>query len=211
MTQVAFDIVGDDIVWEDDHDTEHRYPADVYEVTTKAVGSQQWVANQWAEGKLPLHDTLRSSTGNFKGHQYDDGSGKLKHYRTIEAVRTLNQTVISNTQCYARGFAHCSTPHAAYCPKRTLESLPLTQLTSLGGDWPSWKHITAVDKRPTLDGENTPAPDANGYDRLIVFDLPDEGEMYYRASKEAVDTDPLAPDDARDFVDAADLDHRAAP
>ena len=47
---------------------------------------------------------------NFYGVQHDDGSGTLWHYSTREAIRLTDGTVISNQQCWATGFAHCSTP-----------------------------------------------------------------------------------------------------
>lgn len=34
----------------------------------------------------------------------------LWHYRTRKAIRSRNGLIISNEQCWSRGFAHCSTP-----------------------------------------------------------------------------------------------------
>jgi hypothetical protein len=52
----------------------------------------------------------RGTNCNFYGVQHDDGSGTLWHYSTREAIRTKDNVVISNQQCWATGFAHCSTP-----------------------------------------------------------------------------------------------------
>lgn len=92
------------------------YPDDVYEESSRATGTQQEVANMWADGKLPLHSTtgnavkLYVSGGNFVGLQKTDRSGKLVHYNHIEAIRTKSGLIISDSSCYARGWAHCSTP-----------------------------------------------------------------------------------------------------
>lgn len=98
-------------------DNDEEYSADTYHETTKAVGNQQWVANHWADGALPTHSTsgkrvkLNSPTGNFRGIQFTDGKGKLLHYAHIEAIRTYSGLIISDTSCYAKGWAHCSTPN----------------------------------------------------------------------------------------------------
>lgn len=111
-------------------DNGHQYPPNVYESTTRAVGSQRWVARNWAAGKLPTHNctngskgkcVLRSSTGNFKGFQHQDGSGLLKHYAHIEAIRTRSGLIIGDKECYAKGRAQCSKPTCDY-------KLPLTTL-----------------------------------------------------------------------------------
>lgn len=94
----------------------HEYPQSVYEETTRAVGTQQEVADWWAEGKLPVHEAtgsyvkLRTSTGNFRGYQYPGGHGKLKHYKHFQAIRTYSGLIIGDSSCYARGMAHCSYP-----------------------------------------------------------------------------------------------------
>lgn len=89
----------------------------------KAYGSQQEVADAWAEGNYPTHnDGVLYSSGNFEGIQYNDGRGELRHYRTREAIRTKNGLILSNTQCWSAGFAHCSTP------KNTDGRVPLTEV-----------------------------------------------------------------------------------
>jgi len=97
-------------------DNGEYFPDSVYEETTRATGNQQWVADHWAAGELPIHSTsgqtvtLYTSSGNFTGYQYTDGHGKLEHYSTVEAIRTRSGLVISNNQCYSKGWAHCSVP-----------------------------------------------------------------------------------------------------
>lgn len=135
------------------------FPDDVYEETTKAVGSQQWVADQWAQGMLPLHETgspgyrsgrdpgersacvLRSSTGNFKGYQFTDGSGLLQHYSTIEAIRSREGLIVGNIECWSRGWAHCSKPRNPSCD----HTLPLSSLKDhLGRHDPSLYDIESI-------------------------------------------------------------------
>lgn len=53
------------------------------------------------------------SSNNFKAYQYDDGSGRVRHYRTTETIRTRNGLIITNLQCYSAGFAHCSQPRGS--------------------------------------------------------------------------------------------------
>ena len=97
-----------------------QYDSNTYKITSRAVGTQQWVADRWAEGCLPANSKsettkLRSSTGNFQGIHRADGSGLLKHYNHIECIRTRSGLIISDTSCWARGFAHCDTPrHTDY-------------------------------------------------------------------------------------------------
>lgn len=106
------------------------FPADVYEETKRAShSSQRGVTRAWCAGKLPTHHTggeacVLYSTPNFKGYQYPDGSGKLKHYSTTEAFRTRNGLIINNTECWSKGWAHCSPPLASERDHR----LPLTTL-----------------------------------------------------------------------------------
>jgi len=103
------------------------FPGDIYTETTKSVGTQREVAHWWENGHIAPHQTsgrdclLRSKTGNFKGYQSPDGSGLLKHYNHIEAIRTRSGMILSDTECYARGWAKCTKPTYAY-------SLPLTTI-----------------------------------------------------------------------------------
>lgn len=46
-----------------------------------------------------------SGTGNFYSEM-----GILTHYRTVEAIKTYNSEIISNRDCWSRGFARCSPP-----------------------------------------------------------------------------------------------------
>jgi hypothetical protein len=95
---------------------QERYPTRVYHEVTSAVGNQHQVATKWGDGALPSHSTsgdavkLYTSTENLVGLQYPDGSGKLKHYAHIEAIRTRSGLLISDSSCYAKGRAKCSTP-----------------------------------------------------------------------------------------------------
>lgn len=172
--------------------TDTEYTADLYYESTKAVGNQQWVANQWADGALPTHESgnLRTSTGNFCGKQYPDGHGRLVHYSTTEAIRTRNGLIISNAQCYSRGFAHCTTPNADYRSNEYL-SLPLTSLESRYNDLPD-----VYDIREVRTGDD----DENGYDRLVVYD---DGAAI-RANKDGYDGTSLTELEAANFLAAID-------
>jgi hypothetical protein len=56
-------------------------------------------------------DGKRTASDNFSSE-----NGVLMHYRTIEAIRLADGTVIKNRECWSRGFAHCSTPsHNVKC------------------------------------------------------------------------------------------------
>jgi len=92
-----------------------QYDASTYHKTSRSTGTQQWVAYQWAKGAIPVNSrnggtTLTTSTGNFVGIHYPEGHGKLKHYAHMECIRTKSGLIISDTSCYARGFAKCDTP-----------------------------------------------------------------------------------------------------
>lgn len=169
----------------------NEYPADLYEESSKAVGTQQWVADNWAQMKLPLHTNgvLRTSSRNFKGYQNPDGSGRLKHYRTIEGIRTKSELVISNTECYARGFAHCSMPQAKFCKSKT--ALPLTALMS------RTQNPTQTDLPSVYDIEAVlePGGEHNGYDRIVVYNEPDTNIL---ASRDKVQTSVVLSDDEAD-------------
>lgn len=187
-----------------------EYPADIYEKSSRATGSQQWVANGWMRGMLPTHSTgapgykwrdtpelraacvLYSSTRNFKGYQFPDGAGLLRHYGTIEGIRTINGVFISNTGCYARGRAHCNTPSPSVTAKRA--SLPLTtmhhrQRRAGDGSVPGIYHI--VDVVRTDD-------DYNGFNRLVEYG---DGSFVF-ASREKVKgiNDPFDAQDADEFL-----------
>ena len=102
------------------------FPGDIYTETTKSVGTQREVARWWENGHIAPHQTsgrnclLRSKTDNFKGYQSPDGSGLLKHYNHIEAIRTRSGMILSDTECHT-GWAKCTKPTYAY-------SLPLTTI-----------------------------------------------------------------------------------
>lgn len=139
-------------------DTGTAFPNDVYTPTTQACySSQQKVAQAWADGMLPTHNTTGSacklySSPNFKGYQYADGSGKLKHYRTIECIRTRSQLILNNSECYAKGWAHCSTP--AY---QDIDfTLPLTTLEGRTdfGNVRGIKEVVNIDDHPALTDDH---------------------------------------------------------
>jgi hypothetical protein len=178
----------------------HEYPADIYEPTRKAIGSQQEVADWWASGRLPTHMDkgnrvlLASGTRNFRGYQYPSGYGKLKHYRTIEAIRTVGGLVVSNTECYARGWAHCSTPSRSACPGRK-ESFPLTTLSKPGRDLKSLIDVQSTNYPPS--GQ----PYDREYDRLAVFE-DDAGNIEaYPAKYDCVGDEALTGGDIDAFLD----------
>lgn len=54
-------------------------------------------------------DEKSSSSGNLSSE-----NGILTHYSTIEAIRTNDGKIISNRQCWSRGFAKCSLPKNVY-------------------------------------------------------------------------------------------------
>jgi hypothetical protein len=113
-----------------DSSIESDVPADYTETSRACYDSQQDVADAWAAGHFPTHNTDRNgsaylycgqtrsseraevvgSSTNFHGIQRTDGSGVLMHYSTREAVRLTDGTIIDNQQCWATGFAHCSHP-----------------------------------------------------------------------------------------------------
>lgn len=104
----------------DQSETDTEVPDCYEEISRYYLDFQADVARAWAEGKFPPHNTsptgagiLRSSD-NFKGIQYPDGTGKLKHYRTREAIRTRSGLTINNSQCWSKGFAHCSPAPGAH-------------------------------------------------------------------------------------------------
>ena len=66
------------------------------------VLTQNEVAYLFAHGI----DDKRSGTGNL--HSQSD-EGVLWHYRTIEAIRQKDGTVLKNRECYSAGFASCPT------------------------------------------------------------------------------------------------------
>lgn len=128
-------------------DNGKTYPSSVYEKSNQATGTQQEVADMWANCELPTHSVsgnrvkFYTSTDNFRGYQYPDGRGLLKHYSHIEAIRTYNGLVICDNECWASGFAHCSVP------KDNDGSLPLTTLRSNLDDEPETIYdIVALDR-----------------------------------------------------------------
>lgn len=48
---------------------------------------------------------VHSSTNNFRSE-----NGILWHYRTVEALKTLNGIIVNNRNCWSRGFAKCTSP-----------------------------------------------------------------------------------------------------
>lgn len=167
-----------------------QFPADVYETTNRTVyQSQQEVADEWMRGKLPVKDgnTHRLTTGtrNFKGYQHPDGSGELIHYSTTEAIRTKNQGLIDNSQCWSRGFAHCSAPSTStYSRFRT--SLPLTYIDH---NLRTWRNDLDLDLRPRnivdiIEGDES---DPQGYNKLVVYE---DGHVH-RAANEKFEAEPL--------------------
>lgn len=121
---------------------------DMYTDSDRAsYNSQRDVTEAWLARLYPSHNiksrefvpsTVRScmrrntyhstaviySSPNFSGYQFDDGSGILLHYNTIEALRTPDGLVINNTQCWGTGFAHCSPP----CSTEYNGKLPLNHV-----------------------------------------------------------------------------------
>jgi len=123
-----------------DNDSDSEVPHPFYtETRRKSYNSQHDVAEAWASGKYPTHNTAINSknqqyavlyTGspqtadawgrrsseidgestNFYGTQQSDGSGTLWHYNTREAIRLPDGTIVSNQQCWSGGFAHCTVP-----------------------------------------------------------------------------------------------------
>lgn len=90
--------------------TEVPHPS-YYPTGRACVDTQRTVARRWADGAWPTStDGTVYSSENFRGIQRDDGSGVLRHYRTREAIRLADGTVIDNQQCWAEGLAHCTRP-----------------------------------------------------------------------------------------------------
>lgn len=183
-----------------------EYRGDFYEETTQTVGSQREVAQWWVRGKLPTkrdkgnYCRLVSGTRNFTGRQYPDGHGKLIHYSTLEAIRTRTLLTISNTECYAKGFAECTTPTKNACPGNRKESLPLTTIRKqIQRDQPFYVYdITDV-----LLGDkdvHKRLTDDDGYDRLVIFTDSTGDEHAFRASYDAFDSDELTDNEVGAFL-----------
>ena len=87
-----------------------------YTSTGKAVYStQSEVTDAFVDGMYPEHtDGELRSSNNFRAYQYEDGSGKIMHYRTIETIRTRSGLIFSNAECWSGGFAHCSKPLSSH-------------------------------------------------------------------------------------------------
>lgn len=136
-----------------------------YTKTSRAVyNSQQQVADAWADGKYPTHTNGRlRSSGNFEAIHNDDGSGKLMHYRTREAIRTTNGLVLSNEQCWAAGSAHCSPPR--YTDGSVPVSLLEEQFMHLDH---SIYDITAIDESTDEDGNFRIVEVANGAYGIVL-------------------------------------------
>lgn len=185
-------------------ENDREYPADFYTESNRKTGTQRWVANEWAKGSLPTHNTsgsacvLTSSTGNFRGLQYPSGKGKLKHYRTIEGIRTIEGLFISNTECYARGWAHCTTPSLSVVPSANRASLPLTTMDARQrkATVPDMYHIINVVR---LNDSY------NGFDRVVEYDT---GQFVF-ASGDRVEglEDPFDEHDADDLLRETNTDH----
>lgn len=160
-------------------DNGEYYPDDVYHETSRATGTQQEVADMWADGALPTHSTagnrvkLYTSTDNFRGYQYPDGRGLLKHYAHIQAIRTRSGLVIGDSSCYGKGWAHCSYPtqyQEAYIDLTTLKA-------NIRNEDEEIYDITGVD-----DGEVT-------FESGRVYDL--EEKEWVTATPDPIDSDVL--------------------
>lgn len=76
-------------------------------------GTQQQVANLFGLGidNMQSKATERDYSGKSKpAKNFYSEDGILWHYQTVEAVRTHKGVVISNRECWERGFARCSKP-----------------------------------------------------------------------------------------------------
>lgn len=111
-------------------------PDEYVPVRKARYGSQRQVTQAFIKGKFPTHNVSESnekyvgrlySSDNFQATVRDDGSGLIRHYRTIETVRTKTGLIIVNSQCWSGGFAHCSPPSFS---KRD-GTLPLTDLINV--------------------------------------------------------------------------------
>lgn len=123
-------------------EAEHNgVPHERYTATKRACyGKQQDVADAWADGKYPTHNGgVLYSSPNFTGYQFKNGTGRLMHYSTREAIRTRNGLILSNGQCWSAGFAHCSTP------KNTDGTVPLSAVESEMDSEHNAYDITRVD------------------------------------------------------------------
>jgi hypothetical protein len=123
----------------DDHGND--FPAQLYDAVSWRVGNQRRVADAWARCKIPIRadtydgnttPTFVSTSRNFRGIQRQDGSGRLKHYSTTEGIRTISQMFLNNSECWAKGHAHCTTPQRAILGERS--TLPLTTIESMADD-----------------------------------------------------------------------------
>jgi len=60
----------------------------------------------------PFEEPKENQMLELEDLQKTDRSGKLVHYNHIEAIRTKSGLIISDSSCYARGRARCSTPRS---------------------------------------------------------------------------------------------------
>lgn len=116
------------------------------------VLTQNEVAYLFAHGI----DDKRSGTGNL--HSQSD-EGVLWHYRTIEAIRQKDGTVLKNRECYSAGFASCPTvPKAKHwldlsTLHRFINTEQIQEMQILDKD-PNINILMSVDDRYFLNGRD---------------------------------------------------------
>lgn len=141
----------------DSEASDTRVPHSFYHpVSRRSYSDQRGVTEAWVSGAYPTHNADDGEavlyTGspddpdavvvgrdtNFHGVQRPDGSGVLWHYDTREAIRLTNGIIIDNSQCWATGFAHCSSPHDSHY------ELPLDAVEAIMDDGDSWEQMCGV-------------------------------------------------------------------
>src|SRR4029078_13347709 len=99
---------------------EHLKHCNICKVLTgskRKTGFTQYEVNELF--KLGITDKS-SSSKNFESDE-----NKIFHYRTIEKMRLIDNTIVDNSQCWSAGFSHCEA-------RLGKASIPLTSLQSIG-------------------------------------------------------------------------------
>lgn len=153
-------------------------------------------------------DGKQSSTENLRSvkqeHEYYTVS-ILWHYRTIEAIRLQDGSIIDNTECFSRGFATCpSVPNVkARLPLSTVENLNITILdkndkgevlfsspSEANMDSPKAYFLYGSDERPFLvelakpcntikEAYESMTPEKVDHARTLGVDVKRQGDLFF--------------------------------
>lgn len=143
-------------------------------VTSSWRSSQRTVARSWAKFEYPINarGDIKCSA-NFQAFQAPDGSGRLRHYSETEAWRCVGGNVVfNNSDCWSRGFAHCTPPRSFDLPDdvtyRTYSRTRLRRILDLLDA--DTDHFGVLDIIEANDDLNTEAWPLETGETLIFFD-----------------------------------------